>query len=93
MVGTIYAISVGKRGVELSLIPEGKKSDAAPPTWGNFTCRLDPSSTYLNLMLEVAQTAMRNGLLVYASGSGDDRDEHLTIHELRIFNNEVDATT
>ena len=82
--GFVHSINVGKLGVELNIVnPEIKA--AAPKERPYYTCRLDRSSAYTTIMCEIAMSALQNNLVVTLVGKGDDRDDTLEFHELRIL--------
>lgn len=81
--GTVDAITVDNQGVLISFVPIGKASTA--PVFGDCSFRLDASSRYLTMMLDLAKFAMANGLTVIASGQGDEREGSLVLNDIRIF--------
>lgn len=82
--GFVHSINVGKLGIEVNVVnPEIEA--AAPKDRPYFTCRLDRSNALATMMCEIAMNAMLNNLAVTLIGAGDDRDDTLEFHELRVL--------
>ena len=82
--GFIHSINVSKLGVELNIVNQEIKA-ATPSERPYYTCRLDRASAYMALMCEIAMSAMRNNLFVTLIGTGDERNDTLEFHELRVL--------
>ena len=82
--GFVHSITVGKRGIEINIVsPEIEAAAAKDRPY--YTCRLDRSSANTSVMCELAMNAFLNNLTVTLIGAGDDRDDTLEFHELRVL--------
>lgn len=83
--GTVQAIHMSKRGVELILDVENPQSANSNKDSNVTTCRLDRSVVYLDSMLQLAKTALLHNLQITLFGFGDDRDDTLEFDEIRLL--------